>query len=147
MEAKGKELELKDKVVSSLHKWADDRISQFVSGNPALAPVEKYLKRGVTNMLNRESQKIEDGIDNLMLFIADENGNYDMDMFFDDALSMFKSMPETPFDMGLLHGTVGNGVVRVQLPDNPLVSLFMGNMGAVKITGDDFMELKSILSE
>lgn len=147
MELKGKTLELKEKVVDGLHRWMDGRIDQFVLDNPALAPVGKYLKRGVSNLITREDNRISKGIDGLMLFIADGQGNYDMGMLFDDALSMFKAMPETPFDLGLLHGTAGGGVIRVRLPDNPLVSLFMGNTGAIKLTEEDFRELKAVLTE
>ena len=82
-----------------------------------------------------------------MLFIADENGNYDVNMLFADALSLFKTMPETPFDMGLLHGTIGSGILRIQLPDSPLVSLFMGNVGAINLREEDFVKLKEILSK
>ena len=147
MQLKDKTLELKDKVVKSLHTWMDDRIDQFVIGNPSLVPVRKYLKRGVSNLLTRESDRIGKGIEDLMLFIADENGNYDVNMLFADALSLFKTMPETPFDMGLLHGTIGSGTLRIQLPDNPLVSLFMGNVGAINLREEDFVKLKEILSK
>lgn len=47
----------------------------------------------------------------------------------------------------MLHGTAGGGVIRVRLPDNPLVSLFMGNTGAIKLTEEDFRELKAVLTE
>ena len=147
MQLKDKTLELKDKVVKSLHTWMDDRIDQFVIGNPSLVPVRKYLKRGVSNLLTRESDRIGKGIEDLMLFIADENGNYDVNMLFADALSLFKTMPETPFDMGLLHGTIGSGILRIQLPDSPLVSLFMGNVGAINLREEDFLKLKEILSK
>lgn len=145
MELKEKTLELKDKVTHGLHSWMDERIDQFVLDNPALAPVGKYLKRGVSNLIAREDERIAKGIDSLMLFIADDRGNYDMEILFDDALSMFKMMPESPFDLGPLRGTIGAGMIRIQLPDNPLVSLFMGNTGAIKITEEDFEELKGIL--
>lgn len=145
MELKEKSLELKDKVVAGLRRWAGSRIDQFVADNPSLAPAGKYLKRGVSNLIAREDGQLAKGIDKLMLFIVDEQGNYSMDMLMDDALSMFKTMPETPFDMGLFRGTIGNGMIRVQLPDNPLVSLFMGNTGAIRITEADFKELKHVL--
>lgn len=139
-------MELKNKVTEGLLLWIDERVDALVRNTPGLLPAGKYLKRGVSNMIRREDAKIEKGIGDLMLFIADENGNYDMDTLFDDILSMFQAMPERPFELGLFHGTVGNGVIRVQLPDNPLVSFFMGDTGAIKITGDDIKELKSILT-
>lgn len=145
MELKEKTLELKDKAVMALEEWANGRIGQFIADNPMAAPAGKYLKRGVSNIIARYDGKIGEYIDTLMLFVADKDGNFDAGMLFDDALSMFSSMPETPFTVAGLHGTVGAGTVRIVLPDNPLVSLFLGNMGAVRITADDFRELKEIL--
>lgn len=145
MELNDKMLEEKNKIVSALHSWIDGRIDQFVLGNPSLVPVRKYLKRGVANLIAKEDERIKKGIDTLMLFIADENGNYDMGTFFDDALAMFKSMPETPFDMGLLQGTIGAGALRIELPDNPIISMMMGNIGAIKLNEEDFKGLKEVL--
>lgn len=147
MEIGEKTLELKEKVIDGVYKWMDDRIDLFLQNNPALAPAGKYLKRGVANLMIKEDSRLEKGIDTLMLFIADENGNYDMGMLFDDALSMFKSMPEMPFDIGLLHGTIGAGTLRIQLPENPVISLLMGNIGAIKLNEEDFKELKNVLVE
>lgn len=137
--------ELKSRVTNSLRQWANSRIDQFMRDNPMLAPAGKYLKRGISNLITREDERIGRGIDHLMLFIADPQGNYDMNMLFGDALDLFKSMPETSFDMGLLRGTVGKGTLRILLPDHPLVSLFMGNTGALQVTEEDFKELKEIL--
>lgn len=145
MGLKDKSLELKDKLTDGLQRWADGRIDQFVKENPKIAPVGKYLKRGISNMIIKEDARMEKAVDNLMVFIADENGNYDMNTLFDDIMSMFKMMPESPFDLTLIHGTVGNGIIRVMLPDNPVASLLLGNMGAIKITEDDFRELKAVL--
>lgn len=145
MELNDKMLEVKNKIVGAVHEWLDGRIDQFVLGNPVLVPVRKYLKRGVANLIAKEDERIGKGIDTLMLFIEDENGNCDMGTLFDDALAMFKSMPETPFDMGILHGTIGAGVLRIELPDNPAISLLMGNIGAIKLNDEDFKGLKDVL--
>lgn len=146
MELREKTIELKDKLTEGIEKWMTGRIDDFTAEYPTLKPIAKYLKRGVVNMAAKEDARMTDFVEGMMLFIADKDGNYDMGMLFDDALSMLQTMPETPFDMGLLHGTMGGGVIRIMLPDNPIASLFMGNMGAIKITEDDFKELKTILT-
>lgn len=147
MDVKSRAGELKEKISGSLRGWADGMIDRFVSENPSLLPVGKYFKRGVSNMISWEGDRIGKYVDGLLMFIADENGNYDMNMLFDDMYAMLKSMPEQGFDLGLFHGTIGNGMVRVELPSNPLLSALMGNISAVKITKEDFMGLKEMLMQ
>ena len=104
------------------------------------------MKRGAKNYLARERGRIENTIDNASLFICDEEGNIDADMLFDDMLKMFKDMEETPFGKGMFQGTVGKGVIRLKLPENPVFNLMFGNTGAIKITEADLLELKELFN-
>lgn len=104
------------------------------------------MKRGAKNYLTRERGKIENVIDNAALFICDEQGNIDADMLFKDMMTMFREMDETPFGKGLVQGTVGKGIIRLKLPDNPIFNLMFGNTGAIKITEADFLELKELFN-
>lgn len=146
MEAKDKLISLKNKMVDSLEVWADNRIDDFVSQNPNLKVASVYMKRGAKNYLARERDKIENVIDNASLFICDEDGNIDADMLFKDMMTMFKDMDETPFGKGFLQGTIGKGMIRFKLPDNPVFNLMFGNTGAIKITEADFIELKDLFN-
>jgi len=147
MEAKLKIEEMKDRLLRSIGTWADSRIDEFAESHPRLKIASVYMKRGVKNYLAREEQKLQGWIDDLALFLLDENGCIDVDMVFDDLLQMFESSDEIPFGSGLLQGTIGHGVIRFQLPDNPVSSLIFGSCGAIKITADDLRELKTMLTE
>ncbi|RHI05069.1 hypothetical protein DW182_15790 [Bacteroides sp. AM16-24] len=146
MEAKEKLLDLKNKTIDSLEVWIDGRIDDFVAQNPNLKIASVYMKRGAKNYLTRERGKIENVIDNAALFICDEQGNIDADMLFKDMMTMFREMDETPFGKGLVQGTVGKGIIRLKLPDNPIFNLMFGNTGAIKITEADFLELKELFN-
>jgi hypothetical protein len=146
MEAKEKLLDLKNKTIDSLEVWIDGRIDDFVAQNPNLKIASVYMKRGAKNYLARERGKIENVIDNAALFICDEQGNIDADMLFKDMMTMFREMDETPFGKGLVQGTVGKGIIRLKLPDNPIFNLMFGNTGAIKITEADFLELKELFN-
>lgn len=146
MEAKEKLLDLKNKTIDSLEVWIDGRIDDFVAQNPNLKIASVYMKRGAKNYLARERGKIENVIDNAALFICDEQGNIDTDMLFKDMMTMFREMDETPFGKGLVQGTVGKGIIRLKLPDNPIFNLMFGNTGAIKITEADFLELKELFN-
>lgn len=149
MELKSKSLELKNKLISSLHQWADGRIDAFFVQNPQFKPVSVYLKRGVKNILTREDKKMESWIDNAMLFLADENGDYNPEILFDDAMAVFKDMPEKPFNIGPLQGISGKGAIKLEMPSNPLTSFLFGDSGGMRVTLShaDFEELRAIFTE
>lgn len=147
MEAKEKLNTLKDKIISSVEIWADSRIDGFVANNPKLKTASIYMKRGAKNYLLKKRGKIGDIIDSAALFICDENGNIDAELLFDDLMTMFRDMEELPFGNGLIRGTIGSGVVRFELPDNPVVKLLFGDTGAIRITESDFKELKELFVE
>lgn len=54
MELKQNSLELKNKLISSVRQWADQRIDAFFAENKQFKPVSLYMKRAVNNLLVRE---------------------------------------------------------------------------------------------
>jgi len=147
MNAKMKLEELKDRLTLSVGEWADCRIDDFDKANPRMRTASVYMKRGVRNWLARKDKAISDMIDGVSLFICDENGEVDAGMVFDDLMTTLDEAEETPFGCGLLRGTIGKGMIRFQLPDNPIMSLLFGNSQAIRITTADFKELKSMVTE
>ena len=139
---------LKKTFLSSVETWADSLIDDFVASHTAMLPGASYMKRGVKNYLAKEEEAIGRMIDQASLFICDEQGQIDTDALFDDLLSVFKNMDEVPFGKGALQGTIGKGAVRFRLPENTFVSLLFGNnTQAIKITGEDMLALKAVMSE
>lgn len=147
MEAKVKIDELKDRIMSSIGAWAESRIDEFAEGNPRMKVASVYMKRGIRNYLAREDKKIGGMIDGLSMFVCDEDGKVDTGTVFDDMMRIFKESDEVPFGTGIFHGTIGKGVIRIQLPDNPIASLLFGDTGAIKITDADILEFKKIIME
>ena len=82
-----------------------------------------------------------------MLFVTDENGNYNKEELFDDMMNVFKTMKPYRFEQGFLRGTIGAGSILVELPDNGLMNLIFGETNAIRITEEDFLELKSIFTD
>ena len=116
MELKQQALELKSRLINSVEIWAEERVDSFVSGNTAFKPLGKYLKRGVHNILVQKDKEITEKVEGFMLFAADENGNYDKEELFDDAMNVFKSMKPYKFEQGFLKGTIGEGSILIELP-------------------------------
>ena len=136
----------KEKVLGSLDKWVKGRIDAMVSSNPSLALPSTYIKRGCHNILNKYEDKIGEGIDTASLFLADENGNISVSSLFTDAMAIFKGMEETPFDLDLVKGTIGQGKVSITLPDNIMMNIIFGSKKTITFDESDFMELKTMIT-
>lgn len=144
MELKEKLEAVKTKFNRAAHTWIDDRIDDFTRNNPQLKTVSTYLKRGAKNYLLKEDKKINELIDGLSLFICNENGNIDVNMLFDDFIEMFNSMEEREFNLGILKGNLGSGAMKIEIPNNLLTNLVFGNMGYIRITSGDLVDLKEL---
>lgn len=137
--------ELKERLAPSIEKWIDARIDDMIKGNPSLAIPSVYMKRAAHNIVSRNKEKWEEKIDNLSLFIANEDGVVDAESVFEDAMQILKTMEKKPFDIGLLHGTIGEGCISIDMPDGVISALLFGSNKSIAITTDDIAELKNIL--
>lgn len=140
-------MDLKDKILRSIELWADERIDDMVSENPKLSIPSAYIKRASHNLVAKNKEKWSKQLDILALFVADEDGNVNADTIFEDLSKMLKSMEQTKYDFGSLHGSIGNGVVTIDLPDNLLTILFFGSNKSIQFTTDDLTEMKSLIVE
>lgn len=138
--------ELKEHLIPSIEKWVDARIDDMVKGNPTLAIPSVYMKRAAHNLVSRNKDKWGNKIDNLSLFIADENGVINTESVFNDFMQMLKTVEKKPFDLGFLHGTLGDGIISLDMPEGIISALLFGSNKSIAITTDDIIELKNILT-
>lgn len=138
--------ELKEKAPEMLKSWVDGRIDNLARNNPSLAVTAAYLKRGAGNYIDRETGRLAAMIDDAALFIMGDDGLPDVNTIFADITKMLSTMDEVPFGSGLIRGTIGKGVIRIEVPDGPVWGLLFGNTGAIKLTADDFTALRNIIA-
>jgi hypothetical protein len=81
-------------------------------------------------------------LNNIALFVVDENGEYNLPKFVDDMTEVVKTMDETPWNIGIISGTLGKGKLRVHIPDNILTRLIFGESGAVCFSADDIAKMR-----
>lgn len=140
--------ELKEKIGESADFWIEQRIDDLVAKNPRLQAVSVYMKRGAKNYFAREKDRLMKMLDGAEIFLADKNGNVNMETVMDDAIKLFETMDEIPFDLGFVDGSIGKGKVKIKLPDNNfLVRLFFGDDEAIVISSNDFKELKQLIMD
>ena len=135
---------LKSDLVVNMEEWACYKIDALVECKPHLKMASTYLKRGVHNWLVRENASIDNMVENAALFIADENGNINTDVIINDFLEMFKVMDVQKVDMGIFGLEYGKGEIKINIPHNPILDIFMGDLGQIKITCEDILEIKEL---
>lgn len=126
---------------TAIQEWVEYRIDELFPNKPQ---TKVLLKRGLNNYLSRADGKLNGMIDNSLLFITDENGTIDTDVAIDMFVDMFKEMDIQEYKIGMIPITVGKGEIVAELPHNPLLDMVVGNLGKVKITSADFLELKEL---
>ena len=138
---------LKCDLKTNLQQWMESKIDALCVDRPRLKSVSVYLKRGLNNWLDREDMRINKIVDNSMLFITDENGNIDVDVVMEDLIRMFREMDTRETMIGVFPVEYGKGEVRITIPHNPMLDLVFGDLGSVRITADDIMEIKGLFSQ
>ena len=135
---------LKSDLLANMEEWANYKIDSLVESRPNLKVASTYLKRGVRNWVARENKRIDSMIDNVALFISDEQGNINIDVIIDDFLEMFKAMDVQEVNMGVFDVEYGKGEIKINIPHNPILDMLMGDLGQIKITTEDILEIKDL---
>lgn len=146
MYAKEEICNFKKDLKCNIKKWAEGKITSLCADRPKLKPASVYLKRGLNNWLDREDARIDNMVDNVLLFVTDENGNIDTDVIMTDLIAMFKEMDVQQAVVGSFLVEYGKGEIVVHIPHHPLLDLIFNDLGQVKITSEDIWEIKDMFS-
>lgn len=134
--------ELKDVLV----KWSYNRIDDFANGNPMLLAIGNRLKKRIDNEVNFRSDQLDKYMDEAAMWIVDDKeGNVSMGSAVDDIIAVLDGIPETPFKMGLLEGTFGEGKVSLLVPGGIVTSAILGKNNCITLKHNDFMALKDMI--
>lgn len=133
----------KDKVKNSLISWANNKVDILFPNKPQ---VRAIVKNGICNIMWRVDKDINSYIDNLVLFLGDKDGNVDTDSMVDMAVNIFNEMEESNLDLGMVSIRTNRGELFIDLPNNIFLNMLVGNLGSVRLTSEDFKELKNYLN-
>lgn len=133
----------KDKVKNSLISWANNKVDILFPNKPQ---VRAIVKNGICNIMWRVDKDINSYIDNLVLFLGDKDGNVDTDSMVDMAVNIFNEMEESSLDLGMVSIRTNRGELFIDLPNNIFLNMLVGNLGSVRLTSEDFKELKNYLN-
>lgn len=133
-------------LTQSVRTWAESKIDELCVTRPRLKAASVYLKRGLNNWLDREENKVGEMVDTLALFAADKDGNIDADTLIEDAVNIFREMDMNYTETGAFAVEYGKGAVTIHIPHNLFLDMIFGDLGQVKITADDLLELKALMA-
>lgn len=130
---------------AAVRKWAYGKIDELAADRPKLKAASVYLKRGLNNYMEREDKRINSMVDSLTLFVADKDGKIDTDMLIDDAVTMFKEMDVAYAEIGSFGIEYGKGAVTINIPHNVFLDMIFGDLGQIRITAEDILEIKQLM--
>lgn len=137
---------LTDNLKVAVKEWANGKIDELAAGRPKLKAASVYLKRGLDNWMEREDKRINSMVDGISLFVADKDGNIDTDTLIDDAVAMFKEMDVNFSEIGMFGIEYGKGAVKINIPHNIFFDMIFGDLGQIRITADDLLEIKQMIA-
>lgn len=131
------------KCKTAIQQWGEKKIDELFPSKPQL---RVFAKRGFDNFLTRYDTRINKAIDTAMLFVADGQGCIDSDVAIDTLVSLFNEMDVQKYDLWGIEVGVGKGAVTLDFPHTLLFDMILGNLGQVKLTADDLLELKAMFT-
>lgn len=132
-------------IKKSVKAWGEKKIDELCAERPRMKVASVYLKRGLNNWLDREDAQVNDMIDTLTLFAADKDGKIDTNSLIDDAVNIFREMDVNYSNIGAFGIEYGKGAVTINIPHNVLLDMIFGELGQIKITAEDLLEIKSLM--
>lgn len=131
----------KGELKTAFQAWGEAKIEELF---PNSAMARTFAKNGLNNAMNRYDLKLNQGIENLFMFVS-QDGVVDTDTMIDGVAQMFKEMKPSEYDMGGFHLSVGNGELAVDLPRNIFLDMLVGT-SRLRFTSGDIIEFKSLLN-
>lgn len=138
--------ELTDRMKDAVSEWAGKKIDELSASRPRLRAVSMYLKRGLHNWMEREDKRIRSMVDGLVLFVADKDGQINTDTLTHDAVALFRDMEVCHTELCGFGVDYGKGAIVVNIPHNALFDIVFGDLGQVRITTNDLLEIKDALA-
>ena len=134
----------KGELKTAMQQWGEAKIDELFPGKAA---AKTFMKNGLNNVLNRYDQQMNQYIDYLFMFVADEKGVIDSDVMVDTVAGMFREIdPVQQYRFGMVDVTVGKGELGIHLPDNMFLNMLVGNRGVIKFTAEDILDFKNLLN-
>lgn len=131
----------KGELKTAFQTWGEAKINELF---PNSAMARTFAKNGLNNAMNRYDSKLNQGIENLFMFVS-QDGVVDTDTMIDGMAQMFKEMKPSEYDMGGFHLSVGNGELAVDIPRNIFLDMLVGT-SRLRFTSEDIIEFKNLLN-
>lgn len=131
----------KGEIKTAFQAWGENKINELF---PNSAMGRTFAKNGLNNAMTRYDNKLNEGIENLFMFVS-QDGVVDTDTMIDGMVQLFKEMKPSEYQLGGFHLSVGSGELALELPKNIFLDMLVG-VGKLRFTSDDILEFKNLLN-
>lgn len=131
----------KGEIKTAFQAWGENKINELF---PNSAMGRTFAKNGLNNAMTRYDNKLNEGIENLFMFVS-QDGVVDTDTMIDGMVQLFKEMKPSEYELRGFHLSVGGGELALELPKNIFLDMLVG-VGKLRFTSDDILEFKNLLN-
>lgn len=137
--------EAKKQIIDAFEEWALSIVDEFTANNPKMTVAGVYVKNGIRNYRKKKECEIGEMIDDAALFIADENGEVNLNKVFADLGQFIKDADNIHIDLGFTDAVIDKGSLKINIPNNWFTNMIFGNGNALVIKESDISNLKMLM--
>lgn len=137
--------EAKKQIIDAFEEWALSIVDEFTANNPKMTVAGVYVKNGIRNYRKKKECEIGEMIDDAALFIADENGEVNLNKVFADLGQFIKDADNIHVDLGFTDAVIDKGSLKINIPNNWFTNMIFGSGNALVIKESDISNLKMLM--
>lgn len=127
---------MREQIIKGVNVWLSNIIDNIAPNNLLFALVSPTIKRVV-------GQYIDDNFNFELVkpFVIARNGELDVDTTMQEIMQGLKNMPKKKYNLNSLNIEIGEGVIIVNIPKHPALSMLTDNLRKITLEEKDFEDL------
>lgn len=133
---------MRDQIIKGVNVWLGNIIDNIAPNNLLFALVSPSVKRVL-------GQYIDDNFNFELVkpFVVARNGELDVDTTMQEIMQGLKNMPKKKYNYNSLNIEIGEGVIIVNIPEHPALSMLTDNLRKITLKEKDFEDLIKNIKE
>lgn len=127
---------MREQIIKGVNVWLSNIIDNIAPNNLLFALVSPSVKRVL-------GQYIDDNFNFELVkpFVIARNGELDVDTTMQEIMQGLKNMPKKKYNLNSLNIEIGEGVIIVNIPEHPALSMLTDNLRKITLKEKDFEDL------
>jgi hypothetical protein len=127
---------MREQIIKGVNVWLGNIIDNIAPNNLLFALVSPSVKRVL-------GQYIDDNFNFELVkpFVIARKGELDVDTTMQEIMQGLKNMPKKKYNLNSLNIEIGEGVIIVNIPEHPALSMLTDNLRKITLKEKDFEDL------